>query len=249
MKELPQWVARVDKIPINPNSLYGAKSTDKTSWGTFEQAKAAIGKKAKMKAVQGKECNGIGFVLSAPYCGIDIDHCFNPETDEWSKEALDIIKNMNSYTEVSPSGTGVHIFYKNDGNTHTEWNKKKPIDSIQHLEMYQTDRYFTVTGEMFGGYTSLNERSAAAGCIYRGYMQEDEQPESKPFKATMPTQPFTPLTDNEIIEKATRSKKGVEFFRCCTHRLQETYYLHCPTDKFHTERRRQSGCRFRCRFS
>ena len=80
MKELPQWVARVDKIPINPNSLYGAKSTDKTSWGTFEQAKAAIGKKAKMKAVQGKECNGIGFVLSAPYCGIDIDHCFNPET-------------------------------------------------------------------------------------------------------------------------------------------------------------------------
>lgn len=146
MKELPQWVARVDKIPINPNSLYGAKSTDKTSWGTFEQAKAAIGKKAKMKAVQGKECNGIGFVLSAPYCGIDIDHCFNPET-----------------------------------------------------------------GEMFGGYTSLNERSAAADCIYRGYMQEDEQPESKPFKATTPTQSFTPLTDNEIIEKATRSKNGVEF--------------------------------------
>lgn len=211
MKELPQWVARVDKVPINPNSLYGAKSTDKTSWGTFEQAKAAIGKKAKMKAVQGKECNGIGFVLSAPYCGIDIDHCFNPETGEWSKEALDIIKNMNSYTEVSPSKTGVHIFYKNDGNPHTEWNKKKPIDSMQHLEMYQTDRYFTVTGEMFGGYTSLNERSAAADCIYRGYMQEDKQPESKPFKATMPTQSFTPLTDNEIIEKATRSKNGVEF--------------------------------------
>ena len=42
-------------------------------------------------------------------------------------------------------------------------------------------------------------------------MQEDEQPESKPFKATMPTQSFTPLTDNEIIEKATRSKNGVEF--------------------------------------
>lgn len=118
---------------------------------------------------------------------------------------------MNSYTEVSPSGTGVHIFYKNDGNTHTEWNKKKPIDSIQHLEMYQTDRYFTVTGEMFGGYTSLNERSAAAGCIYRGYMQEDEQPESKPFKATMPTQPFTPLTDNEIIEKAHAQRKALNF--------------------------------------
>ena len=80
MKELPQWVARVDKFPINPNSLYGAKSTDKTNWGTFEQAKAAIGKKAKTKNIQGKECNGIGFVLSAPFCGIDIDHCINTQT-------------------------------------------------------------------------------------------------------------------------------------------------------------------------
>lgn len=88
MKELPQWVARVDKIPINPNSLYGAKSTDKTSWGTFEQAKAAIGKKAKMKAVQGKECNGIGFVLSAPYCGIDIDHCLTPKRANGQKRHL-----------------------------------------------------------------------------------------------------------------------------------------------------------------
>nr|WP_294668527.1 phage/plasmid primase, P4 family [uncultured Ruminococcus sp.] len=216
MKELPQWVARVDKFPINPNSLYGAKSTDKTNWGTFEQAKAAIGKKAKTKNIQGKECNGIGFVLSAPFCGIDIDHCINPQTGKITAEALDIIQTMESYTEISPSGTGVHIFYKNDGNTHKEWHKKKPIDEVQHLEMYQCDRYFTVTGKIYRNYNTLCERSERASLIYQAYMQDEqppivtdntaEQPKQTAFKLTS-----EPLTDGEIIEKAMNAKNGAEF--------------------------------------
>lgn len=216
MRAVPHWVARVDKFPINPNSLYGAKSTDKTNWGTFEQAKAAIGKKAKTKNIQGKECNGIGFVLSAPFCGIDIDHCINPQTGEITAEALDIIQTMESYTEISPSGTGVHIFYKNDGNTHKEWHKKKPIDEVQHLEMYQCDRYFTVTGKIYRNYNTLCERSERASLIYQAYMQDEqlptvtdntaEQPKQTAFKLTS-----EPLTDGEIIEKAMNAKNGAEF--------------------------------------
>lgn len=216
MRAVPHWVARVDKFPINPNSLYGAKSTDKTNWGTFEQAKAAIGKKAKTKNIQGKECNGIGFVLSAPFCGIDIDHCINPQTGEITAEALDIIQTMESYTEISPSGTGVHIFYKNDGNTHKEWHKKKPIDEVQHLEMYQCDRYFTVTGKIYRNYNNLCERSEHASLIYQAYMQDEqpptvtdntaEQPKQTAFKLTS-----EPLTDGEIIEKAMNAKNGAEF--------------------------------------
>lgn len=216
MKELPQWVARVDKFPINPNSLYGAKSTDKTNWGTFEQAKAAIGKKAKTKNIQGKECNGIGFVLSAPFCGIDIDHCINTQTGEITAEALDIIQTMESYTEISPSGTGVHIFYKNDGNTHKEWHKKKPIDEVQHLEMYQCDRYFTVTGKIYRNYNTLCERSERASLIYQAYMQDEQPPTGTDNTAEQPKQAAfkltsEPLTDGEIIEKAMNAKNGAEF--------------------------------------
>lgn len=216
MRAVPHWVARVDKAPINPNSLYGAKSTDKTSWGTFEQAKAAIGKKAKMKAVQGKECNGIGFELSAPFCGIDIDHCINPQTGEITAEALDIIQTMESYTEISPSGTGVHIFYKNDGNTHKEWHKKKPIDEVQHLEMYQCDRYFTVTGKVYQNYNTLCERSERASLIYQAYMQDEQPPTVTDNTAEQPKQiafklTSEPLTDGEIIEKAMNAKNGAEF--------------------------------------
>ena len=217
MRAVPHWVARVDKIPINPNSLYGASATDKASWGTFEQATAAIGKKAKAKAVQGKACNGIGFELSAPYCGIDIDHCRNPQTGELTAEALDIIKTMDSYTEVSPSGTGIHILYINDGNRHTEWHKKKPIDEVQHIEMYQCDRYFTVTGKVYGNYNTLAERSKWAELIYTAYMQDEqqptiadstaEQPKQTGFRLTAPQE----LTDSEIIEKAMNAKNGGDF--------------------------------------
>jgi len=42
--------------------------------------------------------------------GIDLDKCRNPETGELEPEAQEIVRRMDSYTEVSPSGTGVHIY-------------------------------------------------------------------------------------------------------------------------------------------
>ena len=213
LKACKNWVARVDKIPINPHTLYGAKANEPSSWGTFEQAAAAVGRKTP----RGQTCNGIGFELSAPYCGIDIDHCRNPQTGELTAEALDIIERMDSYTEVSPSGTGIHILYINDGNRHTEWHKKKTIDEVQHIEMYQCDRYFTVTGNVYGNYNTLAERSKWAELIYTAYMQDEqqptiadstaEQPKQTGFRLTAPQE----LTDGEIIEKAMNAKNGGDF--------------------------------------
>lgn len=207
LKQLSNWVARVDKIPVNPKTLYNAKANEPQSWGTFEQAVECIGKISK----QGKPCNGVGFELKAPYCGIVIDHCFNSETGEISKEALDIIDIMDSYTEISPSGTGIHILYKNDGSTHPEWHKKKPIDSVQHLEMYQSDRYFTVTGNIFGGSFQLNERTKQANLIYKAYMQDRGKSETPKKQTSAQLPPLTNLPDIDIISKAMKSKNGSSF--------------------------------------
>ena len=166
-----------------------------------------IGKISK----QGKPCNGVGFELKAPYCGIDIDHCINSETGEISKEALDIINIMDSYTEISPSGTGIHILYKNDGSTHPEWHKKKPIDSVQHLEMYQSDRYFTVTGNIFGGSCQLNARTIQADLIYKAYMQDSGKSETPKKQTSAQLLPLTNLPDIDIISKAMKSKNGSSF--------------------------------------
>jgi putative DNA primase/helicase len=58
--------------------------------------------------------HGIGYVFSAedPYTGIDLDKCRDPETgtiEEWAQE---IIISLRSYTEISPSGRGVHIIVR-----------------------------------------------------------------------------------------------------------------------------------------
>jgi len=143
MREMTHWVAwreetritgnTVDKTkpPINPHDGERASPTDPTTWGTLEQALA----RAKRD-----DLTGVGFVLTqeAGIIGIDLDKCRNPETGELTLTAQRIVNRMASYTEISPSGRGVHIFV--EGTLPNGARKKNDI------EMYQSARYFTVTG-------------------------------------------------------------------------------------------------------
>ena len=84
---------------------------------------------------------GLGFVLTAddPFVGIDLDNCFTEEGKilPWAQEIVEMI---DSYTEVSPSGTGIRIFVKG----------KLPGEHCRtgNIEMYQQGRYLTVTGRV-----------------------------------------------------------------------------------------------------
>lgn len=53
----------------------------------------------------------IGYVFAAddPFVGADLDDCRDPETGKLAEWAQDIVRQLNSYTETSPSGTGVHV--------------------------------------------------------------------------------------------------------------------------------------------
>jgi len=58
--------------------------------------------------------DGIGFVVTKndDVVGIDLDDCVNPKTGEIEEWALEDIKTINSYTEISPSGEGIRSFAK-----------------------------------------------------------------------------------------------------------------------------------------
>ena len=56
--------------------------------------------------------DGIGIGVFDGFSAVDIDHCV--VNGELSELAVDIIKTMNSYTEFSPSGTGIRIIFKTD---------------------------------------------------------------------------------------------------------------------------------------
>lgn len=203
LKNTKQWICHLNKVPKSPLYNGNASPTDSSTWGTYEQA---------VNACKQYNYSGIGFVFTAEseYCGIDIDHCIDAN-GEINKNALDIVDTMDSYAEISPSGTGVHIIYK--GKVHDEWKKKKTnaLGEGVHLEMYQKDRYFTVTENRFNT-SDVNEREKYAELIYKAYMQAAEKPkltEKAPEKSVK----HLTLTDRDIIDKAMNSSSGMKFSR------------------------------------
>ena len=143
LKVRPQWVAhRPDKKPVNPKTGKLAKVDDPETWGTFSQAVEYY------EAHKGKRIAGIGYMFSFydPYAGIDLDKCRNPETGEIKEWAWEIIKRFNSYTEISPSGTGIHILIQGKLPSNAEHTRKMPDGG--KIEVYDSLRYLTMTGNL-----------------------------------------------------------------------------------------------------
>ncbi len=146
LKQRIQWVlwkaesvnGKLTKVPYNAQSGYKAASDNPKTWSKFNTAYN------KYKNSNG-EYDGIGFVVSKddPFTGVDLDKCRDPETgtiDPWAKK---IIERLNSYTEISPSGTGIRIFIR----------AKLPPEGRKNnnFEMYDSGRYLTITGHRKNG--------------------------------------------------------------------------------------------------
>jgi len=149
LASLKQWVAHgKDKRPISAkNGIYTSHSLkDKDDWVTFEEACAEV-ENPENKKTYTPEYTGVGFVTTEhdPYILIDIDHCI--VDGEINDEILEIVKAFNSYTDISPSGTGIHIAIKAtmEGPGRKDKDKKTGIG----YEAYPALRYFTWTGNLF----------------------------------------------------------------------------------------------------
>ncbi len=131
-----QWVIYrlPNKVPLQ-TSGHLAKSNDPDTWASFEECAGAFVRDVG---------DGLGFVFSADddLIGIDFDHCLDAEgniTDPWVAETVD---KLASYTEVSPSGDGLHVYVKG--------TIQKSIKT-QAIEVYTRGRYFTVSGQHYAG--------------------------------------------------------------------------------------------------
>jgi hypothetical protein len=144
------------KVPLRVNGDMAA-STRSSSWSTLAECKRAAGQLPNVA--------GLGFVLAAerdaeagqpPIVGIDLDGCRDPDTGEIEAWASEIILELNSYTEVSPSGTGVKIYCCVDPVPQVEANKLviRPANGhgkAAQIEIFTTARYFAVTEQHLGG--------------------------------------------------------------------------------------------------
>ena len=112
LKSWPHWVTwrteerdgKQTKVPYQAASpSTRASSTDPKTWGTYEQA---------AEAVKRGRAAGIGYVFSPgdEYLGIDLDDCVQDgRIEPW---AWTIVERFSSYTEFSPTGTGLHIYIR-----------------------------------------------------------------------------------------------------------------------------------------
>src|SRR5215217_7637988 len=96
---------RPTKVPYSPFTGGKASTADPETWASYSEA---------VEAYREQGYDGIGFVFSKddPFCGVDLDGCLDPQTEEIESWAQEIIRELNSYTEVSPSGTGVHVLVR-----------------------------------------------------------------------------------------------------------------------------------------
>lgn len=124
------------KVPYNARTRHKASSTNPNTWAAYAVA---------VHAAKQHGFAGVGYVFSAddPYTGIDLDDCIvDGMLEPW---AVEIIDEMQSYTEISPSGSGVKIWV--EGKIPNAITPTPVPGTGGKIEMYAKDRYFTVTGE------------------------------------------------------------------------------------------------------
>jgi putative DNA primase/helicase len=117
-------------VPHSARTGRKASSTDLLTWGTFEKA---------LEAYENGQFDGVGFVFSSadPYTGIDLDNCVGGD-GEMALWALEIARYFDSYTELSATGTGLHVIVRGE-----VANRRKG-----DVEVYSSKRFFTVTGHV-----------------------------------------------------------------------------------------------------
>ena len=151
-----RWVGWADeatgKVPKNPATGRRAKVNKPVTWGTYEAAR---------RRAQLLGNNKIGIV---PAHGMDLDACRDPKTGELTDWATEIIAAAATYTEISPSGTGVKVFFADGIEAAAEIipmpGEATDDDHTPRIEIYHGRRFFAVTGLLVAG-TPLERRPAA----------------------------------------------------------------------------------------
>lgn len=205
LRALPHWVCwryelrdgKRTKPPYSPHTGNLADHTNPRDWATFTKA---------AQVCKDGQFSGIGFVLQPPYAGVDLDDCVGADgaIKTWAAEIID---ELNSYSEISPSGAGVKIFIKG--------RKPGPLCKTAlgdgKIEIYDHDRYFTVTGnsldQVSGG---VEERQEQLHALYHRLFHHRERNGNGDTVCWKPN-PLAPVNDDDAIRILLGKKDGGRF--------------------------------------
>ena len=198
LRALPRWVlwrwwwtgSKWTKPPYQPDGT-NASTTDSATWVAFEYAIAVY---------LGGGFDGIGFVLTDDddLAGVDLDHVVDPETGSIEPGALGIVTRIDSFTELSPSGTGLRCV------VHAP-HAPRVGRKLGRTEMYSTGRYLTFTGHRLEALPATIEHRDAE------YLAEHARAfPPKPAPERQPASGAQTLSDAEVIARAVSARNGAK---------------------------------------
>lgn len=180
LRQLKQWVcvSADSKVPQQALTLRPASSVNPATWSSFDDAVLSvkvgihdyIGFVFADNGIVGIDLDDAVCQVEANFLGSDIGQYFSNA----SSLALDILDKCHSYTEVSKSGTGLHIFVKGD-------IPFKGKNNLAGVEIYKTARFFIMTGDVLMEYPVIDNQPAL------DYILEKYFPETREKKSTAVT--------------------------------------------------------------
>lgn len=201
LKALPNWICwdavpdekrgKIKKVPINALTGGGAMSNNPSTWCDFDTAVRASEKHS-----------GIGFMFGGcPYFGVDIDGKEEEleayQRGENGNIISEFISTLQSYTEISQSGKGIHIICR--GTLPKRGRRKGSV------EMYEDGRFFVMTGNSCSEYESITECSDSIKPLHEKYIGGGHEPVAKAVPAVRLD------TADQIIKAAAGAKNGGKF--------------------------------------
>jgi putative DNA primase/helicase len=205
LRDRPQWVcwrleddqARNDttKRPYQPKRPdKRARTNDPRTWADYDAAREAM-------TTHGFD--GVGFVFTDddPYVGIDLDKCIDPDTGDIEEWAAGWALRFQTFTEYSPSGTGMHLIARGE----------LPVGGRKHngVEVYDTGRYFTVTGHNVNGMpdTVEHRQDVLEELLAEHFPANRDKPATQePVKVE-----GVPADDADLLQLAKRAANGQKF--------------------------------------
>lgn len=211
MKEARRWVLYGNpngkdegrKIPYQLDGRKKASVIDDTTWGAFDDAVQAACQRGFI---------GVMFALGDGFNGVNFDGLVDPasKTRMAYRAINELIGLIDSYTEYSPSGTGLHTITKAHWPLHIN-ELKKSSTTREHcaIECYSGSRFFTVTGHIYDLYEDVTANHDGFNSFFVEIQElfKDTSHKEKSFNPAIaprqkPSSQFTPPADDEKLLKA-----------------------------------------------
>jgi hypothetical protein len=214
--DTPQWIlwkeevrdGKSTKVPCDMNG-HPTPVNRPSSWLTYAEALEAL----ELGNQNGPQFAGIGFCFTAddPFFGVDLDDCLpRPAGD-----TLDILRRFSgTYAEISPSGQGIKFIgrgVKPEGSR----NRTTDVTSFKQLEVYDRDRFFTVTSSPWGLATEVADQQEELDWLCERFLKAPD--------AKASVHPRTKVGDSSSLMERAAGFEGADEALIMMLRDQEKY--------------------------